>query len=134
MLTYAVEGHATAAAQLLALAAADVVGTELPEDTTFLAPLLPHVAVLPVRFVRASAYDYATLPFAREKKEENKKKSPSGGEGGEGGQGGKGGEGAEGGKEEGGGHGCAETEDDERSGMLAYADVCWRMLAYADVC
>ena len=54
---------------------ADAVGTELPEDTTFLAPLLPHVPVLPVRFVRASAYDYATLPFAREKNEENKKKN-----------------------------------------------------------
>jgi hypothetical protein len=99
----------TAASQLLALAAADVVGTELPEDTTFLAPLLPHVPVLPVRFVRASAYDYATLPFAREKKEENKKNSPTGGGAGE---------------EEGGEHGCAETEDDERSGMLTYADVC----------
>ena len=39
--------HDTAALQLLSLAGADIVGTELFEDSVFLAPLLPLVPVLP---------------------------------------------------------------------------------------
>jgi hypothetical protein len=60
------EGRAHAALQLFSLTAADAVGTELPEDTDFLAPLLPHVPVRPLRYIRGSHYDYAPLCNAGE--------------------------------------------------------------------